>query len=209
MRSFVAGAVLAFVLATPAAAQTSLADIKAKLAGKTSELAEVDAMLAAPDKNSRVAAMELLLASGNPVFVQRAKEVGLFSSDPEMQSAALRAIFDAGGPFRVLLDLTTAKEDQTGARTWLSNYQGAWDSDGKVGSYTFSTRPYSEGKKCWQFLSGSNCAFTITGTSVSLGDWSNVAGTLTLDSAGSLTGSFRVTYDRKYVPIPATIPLAE
>lgn len=209
MRSLFASIVAAALLATPAAAQTSLADIKAKLAGKTSELAEVDAMLAAPDKNARIAAMELLLASGNPVFVQRAKEVGLFSSDLEMQAAALKAIFDGGGPFRLLIDITTGKEDQTGIRGWLGNGRGTWDAEGKIGLYTFATQPYDEEAKCWKFLRSSDCAIVLSGTTISLADWSYASGNATLNSEGVLEGAFRVTNSSSYIPMPARIPLAD
>lgn len=209
MRSL-AAAILLLTLAPPASAQSSLADIKAKLDGHSSELAEVDAMLADPDKNRRIAAMELLLQSGNPVFIQRAKEAGLFSSDIEMQMAALKAIFDGGGPFTLMMDLTKAKEEQTAARAWLSTHGGTWDETGTIGTVTFATGDFDPKRKCWILREGRSCAITLSAITVSLAGWHDGSGTLKLNAEGALRGTFKNTDNRgRFAPVPAQILLIE
>lgn len=194
--------------ALPAGAQMSLSDIKAKLGEKTSELEEVDALLANPDRNQRLAAMELLLQSGNPTFIKRAKEIGLFSSDPEMQVSALRAIFEGGGPFKIEFTLTDDENARNGIIRWLDWAKGNWQTDGKLGSWTFQTDKYDAKDRCWKFKGNKNCALILSGNTVLLQDWTYGSGSLQLDSEGSLLGSFRHT-NGSYPPVPARIPLAE
>ncbi|MBH0239519.1 hypothetical protein [Methylobrevis albus] len=196
-------------LVVPAAAQQTLDEIKKQLSSQKSELDEVDALLAQEDKNLRIAAMELLLKSGNPSFVQRAKETGLFSSDPELQRAAVAAIFEAGGPFRLVADLTTAPEEKTKAKAWLSYVRGALTVDEKVGTYVFQTGPYDKSKQCWPFKEGRNCAFTLAGAAISLAEWRGVTGELTLSSDGVLAGALRSTDFSNTIPFPVSVSLID
>lgn len=194
------------MLAASANAQQSLSEIKEKLGQRASELEEVDQMLANPDKNQRIAAMELLLASGNPVFVNRAKEAGLFSSDPEMRNAALKAIFDSGGPFRIVFDFSGKSDEDHGIKDWSGDV--IWNPDTKLGRLVFTVQPYNKEKQCWE-SSGRNCAIYLTGTTVSLRDWRYASGSLELDNSGRLVGTFRATGSSANVPVTAYIPLME
>jgi len=198
---------LSLISPTFALAQTSLDDITSQLESQKSELDEVDALLADPDKNRRIAAMELLLKSGNPVFVSRAKEVGLFSSDPEMQAAALKAIFDAGGPFRLVVDYSGVADKDSGIKEWLSR-RGNWDDTAKTGVFLFTTQPYDPEKKCWRFPDDWSCAIALSGLTVSLPDWSRAEGIFELSSDGTLSGNFRTTSGNG-VSLPAKIELTE
>lgn len=194
------------VSAVPCArSQASLDEIEAALANRTTELDRVDKLLADQDRNRRVAAMEALLQSGNPVFVGRAKEVGLFSSDRELREAALKSVFDAGGPFRLLLSLAGRDEEKSHAMRWSTRFASVSD-DGKTSSYSFGTSPYDEKAKCWKFQDNGNCAFYLSGLSVSL-VWPSGRGDLTLDADGALTGSFIV--DGGTLASPARIPLTD
>lgn len=203
--------VTASLIATmiPASAQQTLEEIKQQLSSKKSELDEVDALLAQEDKNLRIAAMELLLKSGNPSFVQRAKETGLFSSDLELQRAAVAAIFDAGGPFRLVADLTFAPEEETKTKAWLSYVRGALTVDEKIGTFVFQTEPFDKSKKCWPFKEGRNCAFTLAGAAISLADWRGATGELTLSSEGILVGALRSTDFSNTIPFPISVSLID
>lgn len=189
-------------------AQSSLADIMSELDARTSELEQVDALLGSPDPNRRFAAMELLMKSGNPAFVQRATEVGIFSSDEELKRSALRAVFDAGGPFRILINYAGSTDDQNGIKQWLGS-DGSWDDSSRIGTYVFRTQPFDEREQCWLFVNSRACAFRIVGSVVSIDGWNRATGTLELDAAGKLVGSFRYTLNNAYVTVPATIPIVE
>jgi hypothetical protein len=184
---------------------SSIDDIKAKLGAKKSEIDEVDKLLSDEDRNARIAAMELLLESGNPIFVSRAKEVGLFSSEIEFRTSALKAIFQGGGPLLIKLQLNGDGE-KNGGISWLKNQKGDWTPDGKTGQYSFSLSPFDEEAKCWKFLANGNCAIYLTGDTISLRGWSDASGSLTLGGDGKLIGTF-VPGGGK--PIPAEIDLSK
>jgi hypothetical protein len=191
----------------PARSQDTLSEIKEKLAGKTSELAEVDQLLAHPDKNQRIAAMELLLRSGNPVFVQRAKETGLFSSDPEMQQAALTAVFDSGGPFRLVIDLSGSEDEEHNIKGWSN--QLSWNPESGTAEFVFRTTPFDPKAQCWKFPESNVCAIYLSGATASIRDWHLAAGSFQLGGDGRLSGTFRNTASRNNVAMPAYIPVAE
>lgn len=206
IRLVIAG-LLAALFALPGFAQTTLDEITAQLDSQTSELEQVDALLADPDPNRRIAAMELLLESGNPVFVSRATEAGLFSSDTEMQAAALAAIFDAGGPFKLVIDMTAGSEDETGIKRWIGP-NGSWDEAETEATYIFRTDPYAPEGQCWPVAGEDRCSIRMSGRTVSINDWRNTAGTFELNASGVLVGSMRYT-NGTYNAAPATIPLIE
>lgn len=192
----------------PLLAQTSLADIMSQLDARTSELEQVDALLADADANRRLAAMELLIKSGNPAFIQRATEVGIFSSDEELKRAALRAVFDGGGPFRILINYAGSSENQEGIKNWISGQNGSWDDTTKTATLLFGTRAFNEQKQCWEFADDSRCAFKMVGPTISIDGWYYSNGTFALNESGQLIGSFRVAH-AKYTPVPAIIPIVE
>jgi len=185
--------------------------VKQKMNARAVELSEVDQMLANDDPNLRLAAMEALLASGDPLFVSRAKEAGLFSSDLRLRQAAVRQAIDAGGPFTLILDMSQADEKETFIEAWLEYDNGVWDPEARLGRYVFGVLPYDEEAKCWKFGLSKNpnkCALTISGDMVSLADWSYAAGSLSLADDGTLKGFFRNKY-KKGKPVPASIDLAQ
>ena len=209
MRKLLLTLICSLAGAGAAMAQTSLADIQAAVAASSSELDQVDAMLADTDPNRRLAALKLLIASGEPLFVKRAKEVGLLSSDPEMQKVAVAATLDQGGPFRLEIDLSQLEEGSS-MHKLIQDYDGSIDETAKLGRVTFSTLPYDADRKCWPAADGKVCAIIPTGAAYSLDEWQYGSGSLELQPDGALTGTFnfnRGGFER--VGAPARIPLAE
>lgn len=209
MRFSVLGLVAAsFVLCGGIRAETKLDDIVAAVNAGQSELDKVDALLADTNRNKRIAAMTLLLKSGNPTFVARAKEIGLTSADTEMQAAALAAIFDAGGPFKLVFDLSQTEDDKDGVKDWVGG-EGSWDEVSQRALFVFKTKPFDPKKKCWMpSHTDSYCAFTIVGRTISFGPWSYGVGSFELSAEGKLVGTFRHS-NGDYVPVTAEIPLME
>lgn len=184
-----ASAAIVVPLATSAFAQMSLDEIEASVGGMSDEMARVDALLAEPDQNKRLAAMKMLIQSGNPLYESRARETGLFSSEKEMQRVALAAIFDGGGPFRADFSLSGVDEDEAKIRSWIKYVGGTLFEDGKMGQVTIYTSAYDEERKCWPLKSNENhCAFTPTGDYYVL-DWDmSFRGTLALTTEAVLAG---------------------
>lgn len=191
-----------------ARAETKLDDIISAVNAGQSELDKVDALLADPNRNKRIAAMTLLLKSGNPSFVARAKEIGLTSTDTEMQAAALGAIFDAGGPFKMVFDLSKSDDEKNGVKNWLGG-DGSWDEGSQRALYVFKTKPYDPKKKCWTPANTDTyCAFTIVGRTIAFGPWTSGVGSFELNGEGKLVGAFRNT-NGDNVPVAVEIPLME
>lgn len=190
-----------------ARAETKLDDIISAVNAGQSELDKVDALLADPNRNKRIAAMTLLLKSSNPSFVARAKEIGLTSADTEMQAAALGAIFDSGGPFKMIFDLSKSDDEKNRVKSWLGG-DGIWDEGGQRALYVFKTKPYDPKKKCWTPTNDDSCVFTIVGRTIAFGPWSSGVGSFELSGEGKLVGTFRYTNGNN-VPVAVEIPLME
>lgn len=193
--------------ATPALAQKSLAEIKAEAAAGSGELAEVDAMLADADPNIRAAAMVALLGSGNVAFVQRAMEAGLLSSDPAMRAFALKAVFDAGGPVRLVLDLSGLEGEPL--KKWLdiTGDYGVVASDGKSAAVLYDVRSFDDENRCYLSDRG-YCLLRLNGTDVDfdIGN-SNIRGFATLSDQGLLVGS--LSYSGYEVSVPLAVKLLD
>jgi hypothetical protein len=178
-------------------AQMSLEDIKGQLEAGASELDEVDTLLADPDQNRRIAAMQLLLKSGNPLFERRAREAGLLSSDPDMRVAALKAVLEAGNPFKITLNLGDLDEDLRQAWSQRLSGEGPFSDNGRAVTLTFQIGGYNESLKCYPLLANSNvCALVLAGSEIAL-PWtfySTMNGLLRLDESGQLVGE--VSYSR-------------
>lgn len=177
-------------VASAASGQTSIDDIEAALGGKTDELARVDAILSSADADTRIAGMQLLLESGNPTFVRRAKEVGLFSSDPSMRDMALKSVLDAGGALTFELNTSGLNKDQM--EEWLDRLadQGAVAADGSRITLSFQIGPYVPDDNCYVILNAVQCLLVREGSSVAL-NWyfyHDMQGRMTLDPEGRLVG---------------------
>lgn len=201
------------VLAGPTSAQgQSLLDqIEAKVDQRSGELERVDALLADPSDARRIAAMEALLASGDPEFIQRARVVGLTSEDSRLRSAALKAIFDAGGIYHAEFDIPESTSGLTKIFDWLDNASGSWSEDRRTGFVPIAIGKYNEEDKCWEWLNlKGRCVFQLAGEVVHTGYWNRrlkAGATMKLDDKGTLTGGFLV--DGAGKPVTIRIPLIE
>lgn len=185
---------------TGAAAQFSLDEIEANVGSLSDEMTRVDALLGDADPNKRLAAMDMLIRSGNVDYAARAKEVGLFSSDKQMQRRALAAIFDAGGPFRIDVLLQGLDEDKTRAREFVKGQDGSFRDNDTVGSVLLYTGEYSAELACWPVRKRSECAITPTGDHYIVSGYYAFTGSFSLNAEAALTGSANY-YNRDTFPI--------
>ena len=207
--AFVAAAILTSWGSVGANAQLSIDDIEAALAEDNTQLDRVDALLASEDTNKRITAMELLLDSGNALFIKRAKYVGLLSSDPDMRLAALKATLDAGGGWRIELDLSGVKGED--ADRWVNSvtsYTGTIDPSGKHATLLYDLQPFDEDQNCYPYYS-SWCGFRLTGTKLAI-DMANAPfiGIVELDTEGRLVGQISIK-GNEIQSVPVVIPLID
>jgi len=194
-------------LGAGAQAQLSLEDIEAQLSAGASELDRVDQLLALENANQRIAAMTLLLQSDNPLFVRRARQVGLLSSDPDMQLAAVKAVLDAGGPMRFEIDFSGLSGDDLKRWTAMVSDNGTVSVDGKLGTLVFDVERFDAEDKCYATRNSSYCFAQIAGAKVSfpMGFWSQVQAVAALGPDGALAGE--ISYDGRIAPF--RVPLVE
>lgn len=192
-----------------AVADSELDRIEAELGGRAGELERVRLLLADPDPDRRVAAMELLLQSDDDIYRQRAREFGLFSDDPTLRRTAVHAIFDAGGAFRIEMD--PVSEDSTNTGEFLQRYRGSRDSAGN-GSVAFVLTPgFHAENVCWTDRDDV-CRLQPIGDTIHLTSWRLsggrvVTGDFELDNAGTLQG--HVLIGGSGAPVAARIPLVD
>lgn len=204
----VAAAILATILAVavpaPTLAQSPLDAIESAVGGRAGELDRVEQLLSNPDANRRVAAMELLLASGDPAFIRKAAEFGLFSADPQLRRLAVRGILGAGGAFRIETD--AAVEGSTDLRDLIAFFGGSLGSDGKASIDFVLKGEFDAARSCWLSPQG-KCTLVEAGSSIHLGEWQYTTGAFALDDQGRLAGTLLWRSNGK--PIPARIPLID
>lgn len=184
-------AILAGLASPPAMAQTSIDDIEAALGGAAEELQRVDDILAHSDANRRLAGMELLLASGNPTYVRRAKEVGLFSSDPYLRSAALKAVLEGGGALTFELDTSGLGEELLASWARKLSGDGVVAPDGSSIAVTFRLGGFDAKNNCYLILNSKNCMVVLEGENVAI-TWvfyRFMQGLTRLNESGELVGS--------------------
>ena len=145
-----------------------------------------------------------MLQSDNPELVRAAKDFGLYSSNVDVRSKTLAAIFDKGGPFRMELDLSATPEKETGMIEYLRALNGSVSVDGKTGQVVFIVDKYNPETKCWPSKAGKNCAITLVGETISLSGWRYGAGSLKLNDDAQLVGSFEYSY-KKMKPVLSLI----
>ncbi len=202
--------VLSFLVSFTANAQSVLDELEAKITARADELLRAEKLLSHPDPNTRLAAMEQLIGSSDPAFVQKAKEVGLFSSDPRLREAAIRGVFDAGGGFSAEFILNRNKTDMTDIYTWLRNFKGSWSVEDNKGYFGFALGRFDNDQQCWLWLNSRKCVFRMAGEKVMTVDWSfNIIGSsvMQLDDKGNLTGAFLV--NGRGIPVIIRIPLID
>ena len=190
-------AFIALVFSSPQTnAQSVLDSIEETIAGRVNELERAERLLAHPDPNTRLAAMEALIGSQDQALIDKAKEVGLFSGDPRLRAAAVRSIFDAGGTFRAEFAIPTGDDNITQIYDWLRRANGSWSTDGSIGHFGFVLGDFDEAEDCWKWPNGRNCALHTSGEDVLTGNWNfnnmPAAAVMRLDESGALVGSFLV-----------------
>ncbi|MEM9781230.1 MAG: hypothetical protein AAF899_02035 [Pseudomonadota bacterium] len=207
--------VLAAVIlsAGAAAAQASFDDFLEKDAAAQAsegvadaELAKFEDVLNGPDVDRAIRAMRYMMASGKPRLVRAAKSFGLRSTQTLFQEQALKAILDTGGPFKLEFDLTTASEDESKIKYRTQGWGTSFSSDGKSATLIFTVGPYDPEKKCWISIRRQDCSMMLALTTVRFVGW-GIAGALTLDQKGILSGDIRNDQRPSYVSVPARIPL--
>lgn len=152
---------IALLYALPVSSQTlSVADIMAQVDQKVSGVNEYQQLLNDPDPVRAIAAMEIMLASGDPDLRKMAIEYGFFSPSRDVRAAALKTVWDSNPLFSITFD-GTASDVKEFSNELSSGFRARPGADG-VAKVSQSISGFDEDDECYAVPRGSN----LTGTCV-------------------------------------------
>lgn len=189
------------------AGKPSLDSILQSGAAGADDLRRIEKGISSADPDTRIATLDAIIASGEPSYIAKAMEVALLSDDPRLREAALRARFQAGGNYRVEVDLTGPPTETTDAAGWLRRNSGSISTEGTSGLMNVPVGEWYEAGHCWRHLIWNSCAFSLAGEQVFFSSRDYAEGQLRLDESGALVGSLLV--GGKGTPVPIRILLVQ
>lgn len=154
-----------------ASAQTpSAEELKAQIDQRMADLESYRELLDQPDPMQSLAAMEVMLASGDSTLQRMALDFGLYSPDPGLRRKALEGFFNSGPSLAVTFDPSGLEGDFDVSMNQVS---GSVSPDGK-GFATFLVGEFNPEQNCWMNARTSYCLVSLTEASISVlfyGDW--------------------------------------
>jgi hypothetical protein len=190
------------LFSVPPAAQTlSAADILAKVEEKVAGVNEYQALLNDPDPARSMAAMEVMLESGDPKLVRMALDFGIYSPNPLVQFTALKAFFDGKPLLRISIDGSDVK-DQDNFFSRMRDLNGTVDAN-KIGYSIHKIGDFDKENSCYEQVGRGACFVRLTETEVSVNPWYNNWVRFDLNDQGVLIGE--VGFEP---PASASIPIA-
>lgn len=182
-------ATFALVLPSLAQAQTlTVEELRAQIDARVEALNPYAELLNDPDPARSMAAMQIMVQSGDPVLEEMAIEFGILSSDREVQTEALFAFLSKISTVTVQLD-GSEYLDQNFSNLVRNNLRGAVGQDG-MGFITFEIGQWDASRSC--FGDQGSCIVTLNGNSVVFltgqGRTDYFSGRSEINNAGQLVG---------------------
>lgn len=186
--------------AAAAAQALSPAEIMAKVNEKAGNVNEYQALLNDPDPARSMAAMEVMLESGDAKLQRMALDYGLFSPNKQVQYAALRAFFESRPVLRLYIDGAEVKDQDYFNRS-IGNLSGTVDQS-KRGFATMKVGEFDAKDSCYRHNNNNSCFVRISETEVAINPWRSNWIQLTLNDQGELRGAIGFN-----PPAPITVPV--
>ncbi|MDF2142929.1 hypothetical protein [Paenirhodobacter sp. CAU 1674] len=201
VRVFFAACAVCVVGAAPVVAQSLTPDeIRAKVEEKTNVTNGYQVLLNDPDPARSMAAMEVMLESGDAKLQRMALEFGLYSPNPQVRYTALKAYFDGEPVLSIGIDGGKIKnQDQFG--DLIREIGGTINGQGD-GFSTMKVGEIDAAQSCYLWPNSSSCFIRLSETGVAISLWREWA-PLQLDDQGNLVGTLDITG-----PAPITIPVS-
>ncbi|MEM9013358.1 MAG: hypothetical protein AAGE18_19225 [Pseudomonadota bacterium] len=190
MKRVCVAATLAACLTGPAMAQSlTVEDLRRQVDERVSERDSFQSLLSDPDPARSIAAMQIMMSSGDPDLMRMAREYGLYADAPQVRRAALDAYFSSGPVLEIWYDASGLEDSQRGKLESEANYYSGSLAEGQRVFYSFKVGDYSEENSCWMLHNDSynRCLVRLSEDSVSVRLF-DVWASLALDEAATLTG---------------------
>lgn len=173
--------------AWPLAAQTpSPEDLVAQIDAKLAEENPYQALLNDPDPRRSLAAMEVMLESGDADLAKMAIEFGLQSPNPQVQDIALRGVLGSKPALNLRLDGTNI--DSSGFTRSIQQWLAGSVNAQRIGSAPLRIGDYNEEQSCYTRLADGACLIIMTTDGVILKIDQTVTTELALGPDGVLSG---------------------
>lgn len=199
------GLILAVGLISSASAQSmSVEELRKKIDERVGGLSEYQNLLNDPDPERSLAALQIMMESGDDVLERIAREHGLLSTIPAVRRATLEAFFKTGPSLEITLKSDSIPENVLGYfRNEIGQQQGSVVSDGAYISTKVGAFKNQDG--CWVYARATaKCLVRLSESGVSIfmfGKWHPFK----LNEDGVLTGI--MTTGWVTTPLAATIPV--
>jgi len=187
----------------------SVEDLRAQIDARVGGLNEYQELLNDPDPARSMAAMEIMMASGDAALVKMAKDVGIFSPNSAVRKAALDGYFASGPVLELQFDATDAsRQDSMGSD--MKWYSGSVSSE-LIGFAQVQIGDLDTGKQCFGAVGfndnvlDAGCFLRNSENGVSLYLWAKWWN-LVLNDQGALVGSGGALYTMN---LPISIQIAQ
>lgn len=191
---------LVFALCATQAASQSFEEIFATAQQQAGEMSQYQQALQNPDQRVQYSLVQQMLKHPDPGIQRIAKEHALFSTNPLMREAGIKAIFDSGARLRMQVAVTS--ETSGGIASWLTKEGGVF-AEGRGEVLLSSGEAIAE--DCWGTKSTRpKCTFRQVGNSVQYNEYAtNIVMNLGNDGVlrGTLTYSLNSTKESGQVQI--------
>lgn len=200
MKSVFAAAVVLVASANAGLGQSvSVADLQAQIDAEMKAGNEYTALIADPDPARALAAMKVMLRSGDPALVKIALEFGLYSPEPDVRFLALQGFFE--GQPALELHVDGKGLDANDFAYWMNElFTAAVNAEGVAKGVVFVGK-YDAGQKCYLMNDNNDCRVrhTENGTQIML---NRVWQEFVLTDDGALVGKIGIEHGDAAVRIP-------
>jgi len=150
------------------------------------------------DQERGLAAMEIMLASGDPILVDMALEFGLLSVNPLVRQNAVEAFLRGKPGLTVQLDGTALES----TRSFENYFRGDTSTlaPGPIGFWRLSVGEFDGKRGCFLHAESETCFVTVRSDGV-VTNGKSWGGLLRLDESGNLTGNAQLSGISDNVPV--------
>ena len=181
-------------------------ELRALVDERISDADPFHVLLNDPDPTRSLAAVELMLESGEPQLVRMAVDFGLLSAIPEVRRTAVIGYLKTEPTLLLTLD-SPESDENFGPETFRRKTGGTILSDSTAAAFRVNIGMYSEELNCFLWLKSEYCAVRIGLTGISLAYRSNYRSILFFNEDGTLSGV--TTIETLKGGFPTTLRLTE
>lgn len=200
IRNFAFFTVITAIMSSGGSAQTlTPEEILAQVESRVAAQNPYATLLNDPDPARSLAAMHVMLESGDPDLIRMATEFGLLSPNSQVSKAAIRGILSSGPNLTVKLDGSQVEDYDY--KDFVRGYLGGTVDLSGFGYVNIPVGEWDEANSCFLSRDQGGCVVTITSEGYIISGRDNfMKGFVTPNSEGQFVGDFSVEQVDESVP---------